>query len=364
MKCKKCKRPLEDNSVFCNWCGARQLKEQRSVKVPEPRQLPSGNWTIQLRAEKISVTESTPEKCKAKAAALRAGFAEKAKNAPRVSVGACIDKYLAANSNVLSPSTIRCYKGYRKQRFKTIMDKDINAVDWQQAVNEECAKGLSPKTIINAWHLVTVSLRSAGVAVPRVNLPQRIKNERPWLDFEQIQLFLDKLKGNKYEVPALLALHSLRRSELLDLQLSDIDLDKNIIHVSGAMVRGENGFVHKAQNKNRSSQRDIPIMMPRLKELLQQLPEDTGYLVTSQPNKLYDRINTVCRQAGVPEVGVHGLRHSAISLAYHLDWSIMTTMQIGGYSDYQTVTNIYTHLAQADKNDDIKKMEAFYKQIC
>lgn len=364
MKCKKCKRPIEDNSVFCNWCGARQVKEQRSVKVPEPRQLPSGNWTIQLRAEKISVTEPTAEKCRAKAAALRSGFVEKAKNAPRMTVAACVDKFIANNSNVLSPSTIRCYKGYRKQRFKSVMDKDISSVDWQKAINDECAKDLSPKTISNSWRLITAAMRAEGLSVPSVHLPKLVKNERPWLDFEQIQKFLLQLKGNKYEVPALLALHSLRRSELLDLHMSDIDLEKNIIHVSGAMVRGENGFVHKDQNKNRSSQRDIPIMIPRLKELLQQLPEDTDRIVTSQPNKLYDRFNTVCRQAGVPEVGVHGLRHSAISLGYHLGWSIMTTMQVGGYSETKTVMDIYTHLAQQDKNEDIKKMEDFYKQIC
>ena len=80
MKCKSCGREIEDNSMFCNWCGEKQLKERKkkdALKVPSPRKLASGNWRIYLDAEKQSITEPTKELCIAKAKAIRAGFIEK-----------------------------------------------------------------------------------------------------------------------------------------------------------------------------------------------------------------------------------------------------------------------------------------------
>ena len=54
-KCKSCKREVPDNATFCPWCGQKQVRERKKdgvIKVPEPKQLPSGNWHIYLAAEK------------------------------------------------------------------------------------------------------------------------------------------------------------------------------------------------------------------------------------------------------------------------------------------------------------------------
>ena len=40
----------------------------------------------------------------------------------------------------------------------------------------------------------------------------------------------------------------------------------------------------------------------------------------------------------------------------------MTVMHEGGWSNTQTVHNIYTHLATQDKNEDIERMKAFYSK--
>lgn len=81
-KCKSCKREVPDNATFCPWCGQKQVRERKKdgvIKVPEPKQLPSGSWRIYLRAEQQSVTEPTKDRCIAKAKAIRAGFVEQQK---------------------------------------------------------------------------------------------------------------------------------------------------------------------------------------------------------------------------------------------------------------------------------------------
>lgn len=296
----------------------------------------------------------------AKAKAVKMGLLEVKKTAPKMTLGTTIDNYIKDNDAVLSPSTINAYRSYRKTRFKAYIDKDLSAINWQQMVNEE-SKLVKPKTVHNAWRLVTASLHHADAPVPSVNLPQKSRAERQWLDYDQIKTFCGAIKGKPYELGALLALNGLRRSELLHLTAGDVDLDNGIIHVRGASVIGSsNKLTDKDTNKTRSSTRDVHIAIPRLNTLIE---GKNGRLVTTNPTTLYGLVNKLCKRHGLPQVGVHGLRHSFASLAYHLKWSESTTMREGGWADNSTVHRIYTHLANADANADIVQMQQFYTSL-
>ena len=87
---------------------------------------------------------------------------------------------------------------------------------------------------------------------------------------------------------------------------------------------------------------------------------DGGALVQGSLNTLYVQINRVCDAAGLPRVSAHGLRRSFASLAYHLRWSELETMRVGGWSDFNTMRKIYTKLAERDKSAAAQKMEQFY----
>ena len=364
VKCKSCKNKIPDGSIFCMYCGEKQIREKKKkdeIKVPKPTQLPSGAWRIQLRAEGQSVTEATPELCITKAKAIRAGFVEQQAKSPKLTLYSGIDKYVSEKSAILSPSTLRGYKEIQRNRFKDYQQKDISAVNWQQAVNEE-ATVCSQKTLHNAWGLVASILRSNGLDVPNVRSPQIPPKEEPWLNYEQIQAFLKEIYGSTSEIAALLALHSLRRSELLAITPSKVD--EKGIHVTSAKVLDVDGkLIEKDVNKNQSSTRTIPIMIPRLQELIDQSNKahDEPY-VDVRFNKVYNHINTACRHAGLPEVGVHGLRRSFASLAYHAGWSERVTMKIGGWSDFQTMHKVYIKLDNSDLQDAVDKMKALYSQ--
>lgn len=358
MKCKKCKREIADNSIYCNWCGLKQLIDSNEVRVPVPKR--KGNtWYAQITqgSKRTYVSAGSEEEYYAKARAVKSGLLATKKAAPKLSLGTAIDSYIKDNDAVLSPSTINSYKSYRKSRFKDYMEDDVSEINYQQMVNAE-AKLVKPKTVHNAWRLVTASLHHADRPVPVVNLPQKSKADRPWLDYQQIKIFLDKIHGKPYELGALLALNGLRRSELLHLTAEDVDTDKGIIHIRGASVIGlNNKLTDKQTNKNTTSARDVHIAIPRLTELIR---GKKGRLITTNPTTLYSLINRLCEKNGLPKVGVHGLRHSYISLCFHLGWDMKTVMREGGYSNTQTVNNVYRHLAAQDANEDIKRMKDFY----
>lgn len=363
MKCKSCKNEIPDGSIFCMFCGEKQIKEKKKrdeIKVPKPTQLPSGKWNIYLRAEGQSVTEDSSEACILKARAIRAGFVEIQKSLPKLTLEKAIADYIAANDSVLSPATLYGYEGIHRARFIAYQDKDLSSINWQKAINEE-ARLCGAKTLKNAWGLVACVMRSNGLEVPDVKLPQIERTDRAWLDFRQIQAFLKEAEGQSCETAALLALHSLRRSELYCVTPGKVY--DGIIHVHGALVPDQNGkLVTKNTNKNQSSSRNVPIMIPRLQTLIDEskVAVDTP-LVTMHPNATYKAINSVCRKAEVPEVGLHGLRRSFASLAYHLGWSERQTMAIGGWSDYTTMHKIYIKLGQDDITDAANKMKNFYK---
>jgi hypothetical protein len=91
MKCKKCKRKIAENSVFCNWCGARQIVESREMRVPTPKQ--KGNtWYAQVTVgdERYYISGSTEEEYYAKARAAKADLIEIKKAAPKLTLGTAV----------------------------------------------------------------------------------------------------------------------------------------------------------------------------------------------------------------------------------------------------------------------------------
>lgn len=369
MKCKNCKRIIDDDSIFCKWCGERQIRERKKkdeIKVPSPTQLPSGMWRIQLRQEKQSITEKTPELCTAKAIAIRAGFLEIKKQSAEkgLTLNTAIDRYIDRRQNSLSPSTIRAYRIIQKNRFQSVAKLPLhNGIDWQKVCDNE-APLCKYKTLKNAWLFVGSVLRESGLDVPKVKLPQQEIHERKWLDPDQILTFCDACRGNRIETESLLALMSLRRSELLALRWQDIDLPHNCFTINQVLIPNEhNQYVIKNSAKSKTSARTVPILIPRLAELLVK-PENAApddLISHIAPNSLIRSINRICADAGLPEVGVHGLRHSFASLAYHLGYREEECMRIGGWSDYTVMHDVYTHLYQKDIEAKQDKMYQFYE---
>lgn len=360
MKCRYCTNEIPDESVFCLYCGERIARKKKGkkevVKVPDPVQLPSGSWRIQLRKEGVSVTEATKEACIERARAVRSGYLKIEKAPPKQSLDSFLRAYIDSVSAVLSPSTVSGYESIYKNRFGDYMQEDINTIDWQALVNKDLETA-APKTVRNDWGLITAAHDAAKMPAPKVKLPRVVKKERDFFDYGQIKVFVKAVKGRKCELLCLLALHSLRMSEILALKQDS--LQNGYILVRGALVRDkDNQYVYKEANKTDKSRRDVPVMIPRVTELW---PGEGEELVFQKHSAANSMLQDVCEKAGLPILTMHELRHSFASLAFHLKWDIMTTCDVGGWNDPSVVQSIYTHLAKKDKNRNIDKMKKFYK---
>lgn len=361
MICKYCSQTIPDGSLFCMFCGERLARKRREKKsaprYPRPRTLADGTLLGQLMVdgERVTVKASSEAEYRARIDGIRAGILERKAHPERRTLQSVLRAYIDKNDAVLSPSTLRGYEGIIRNRFKAYMDKPVGKLDFQRMVNDE-AKIVAPKTVYNAWALVTAALRDANLPVPEINRPQIPESDEDFLDHDQVLIFLDAIRGDSCELAMLLMLHGLRMSELLKLEADDVR--EGQIHIRGAVVQDKHQkFVEKNTNKNRTSARTVPVMIGRLTELL---PE-SGKLVTVRPNTCYRHVIAACEHAGLPLCSPHDLRRSCASLGYFLGWSELTIMDVLGWHDFNTAHRFYLKLAKQDLTASVQTMVNHYK---
>lgn len=321
------------------------------MKTPKAIKLPSGRWraSVQVKGIRYSITKDTKKAAEKAAAMMKLDPETKA---AKMTYREAIDEYISRYAKSLSPATIKGYRDIQRCRIQTVMNLPIDMnTDLQTAFNRDADK-VSVKTLKNAYSLISAVCKDMGVDLPKVKFPPEEKKERPFLDVDQIKTFCKAIEGDQYEMPYLLCLHSLRRSEMLALKKSQVT--DGIIHVSGAVVKSEKGLVFKSTNKTTASVRDIPIFIPRLSQLIEKAPN--GVLCPWSVNSMDKHLRTILGQSGLPVGGFHMLRHSFASLCYFTGVSELTGMKLGGWSEFKTMRQIYTHLADSQKKQDVTKL--------
>lgn len=337
------------------------------MKVPEPRKLKSGSWFIQLRLGGVSVpvTASSEKECRRQAALIKAEYQAGRRPLRKSdrSIGDLIDAYVQKYRPVLSPSTVRGYAYVRRCRFGAIMEQRPQDVrDWQGFISREL-ETCSVKTVKNAWGVITAVFRDAKIPVPEIKLPSAPEKDLAYLQPEEIPLFLEGAKGDSMELGMLLELHSLRESEALQVlrHPEQIDLVARLIRVRGALVRSDTEeFVEKAANKSRAGTRSVPIMIPRLEELVRAYRDAGEPLPQLNATTLLRHVHAVCARTGVTDVTNHDLRRSFASLCYSRGISERLIAEWGGWDDPATMHRIYIKLARLDKEQASAQMRDFY----
>lgn len=154
----------------------------------------------------------------------------------------------------------------------------------------------------------------------------------------------------------LVAKTGMRFSEALALTPKDFDFAHQVLSVNKTWdYKGKGGFL---PTKNKSSVRKIQIdwqTVIRFSELIKGLPENEPIFVKGQ---VYNStVNTVlsrcCHKAKVPEITVHGLRHTHASLLLFAGVSIASVARRLGHASMTTTQKTYLHIIQELENQDI-----------
>ena len=336
--------------------------------IPEPKETPSG-WRIQLRinGQSIPVLADTPKECKRQAALIKAQAQAAGKPVKKcdLTLSQAIDAYIAERSNTLSPSTVRGYRIIQRTRFQSTMPRVLSRIshsEWGGIVNDELGI-VSRKTVKNAWAFIKSVLSAQGIDVDnavKVSQPRK-KRDANWLEPDEIKKFVAAAADDPLCVPMLLALMSMRISEIDALRWENIDPHADFIHTTGARIRNENNeYVLKAEQKNLESDRNVPLLIPELRAAILRDWKPEGKVLSVCQTTLRCAVERTCVRAGVRRVTVHQLRHSFASLSAHLRIPAEISMEIGGWNNDKIMKEIYTHIARSDIERYKNEMWNFY----
>lgn len=188
---------------------------------------------------------------------------------------------------------------------------------------------------------------------PRDKKPKYLNN----YELHKLLEVLDLKPENKYDWLIYLgAKTGLRFSEALGITPEDLDSNAQTLSVNKTFdYKSTQEFV---PTKNKSSVRKIPLDWQTVNRLHGYVrPKPAGVSIFVQPGEVIysttvnDILARKCREAGVPEITYHGLRHTHASVLLFSGVSVPSVSRRLGHSSIATTQKVYLHI--------IKEMDSF-----
>ena len=267
-------------------------------------------------------------------------------------LSSCIDGYIAAKSNVLSPGTIRGYRTIQRSApewFLNMNVYDISQVELQRAVNEYTLNH-SPKSVRNFHGLMVATIRMYR---PNLNfnttLPQREAKEISIPKHDDIIKLLEAMKDDDLYPCVVLGCLGLRRSEVFALEPSDFS--DNGVLINKARVANEHGqFVVKG-TKTTDSTRFIFVPSDII-----DIVKKRGYVYRGGADALIRTLHRYQDKVGMPRCRFHDLRHFYASYAHSIGMSDADIMTAGGWKTDNVMKKVYRHsMNDAEEQERVAK---------
>ncbi len=266
-------------------------------------------------------------------------------------------------------------------------ESPVSAINAQQ-INTFTEKKLSGGSLNTSEGLSSAYVRTMLLLIGSVlryaqeewGIPACIAIQKPPLEHHRIDILnLDAQKKleralmqelNPTNLGILISLYTgLRIGEVCALRWEDVDLLNRIIHIRHTVTRisSEPGDEHKTKlilesPKSKSSLRDIPIPTRILQTLEEMKKKAMSPYVTSHessftnPRSYEYRFQNLLRNAGIPTINYHVLRHTFATRCIEVGVDIKTLSEILGHSNVSITLSAYVHSSMELKRVQIEKL--------
>ena len=310
--------------------------------MPNARKLPSGNYNCLVfshydysTGKKKKIYESFTAPTAAEAEMMAAEWkASRKSRGTDITVAEAIERYIAAKTAVLSPSTIRGYRSYQRTAFDKIGAVKLRQLDAETVqIWISCVSAAhSPKTTRNIYGLLSSAL---NMFLPGttfcVALPAKRKQQYNLPPDEDIQKLLTYIRtysgGAELWIALMLAYYyGLRRGEIC--ALTSEDLEGDVLTISKDVVMDENKqWITKNIPKTADSFRSLRLSGA----VLEALKEKHGHFITCNPDALLSRFKRAIKAAGIKPFNFHILRHCYASRAAVMGVPDIYVAKMGGW---------------------------------
>lgn len=260
-----------------------------------------------------------------------------------------------------------------------ISKKQIGQIDFfdiQSYINELVEKGYSMSGLKKQFRIVSSPLKQAaaikiipadpsiGVRLPvETNLKKKSKEILAYDKEQQDKLYAEVVAHQDnvgYLAVVFMIETGLRAGELLALKWSDVQLDRNRMHIHATIVSPM--FTAKSfyqdSPKTKSSNRIIPLT-PRAKTILTILKNkrqtewvfESGGIKYSYKQLMYNT-KKLCRVTKIPYHGEHVFRHTFATNCYYKGVDVKILSKLMGHSSVTVTYNTYISL-YGDGFDDM-----------
>jgi len=247
----------------------------------------------------------------------------------------------------------------------------LTAAKVQAFYTQKLNEGAKPRTVIAVHAVLHRALEDAvkwGL-VPRnvtklVSLPHAERYEAQTLTVEQASRLLETARGSRIEALLLVAVTTgMRRGELLALHWDDVDLENGVLYVRRTMSKIVGYGYKESEPKTRTGRRKVVlpgVAMEALKE--HRLRQDQARLEAGEkwqeqgivfsnkyggffdPDRLLVIFDKVLREAGLPHMRFHDLRHSAATILLMSGVHPKVVQERLGHSTIAMTLDAYSHV--------------------
>ena len=209
-----------------------------------------------------------------------------------------------------------------------------------------------------------------GTTVPKCNYP-----EKQVLDDDQLECFITALddypEWRDFFYTEVMT--GLRRGEICGLKWSDVDFAESKLRVQRSVSNGKSGALVIGETKTETGKRVI-VLPPSLREMLRRrrveaLNEWIFYNPLNpnepmNPSAAYGKLKVILKNAGLPLVRFHDLRHTFATHAMKGGVDPKTLSGILGHTNASFTLDTYTHVTsdmQKNASEIVGKMMNSFK---
>jgi integrase len=290
---------------------------------------------------------------------------------------------LAASTHAGYESKVRLYINpvIGKVRLSRLTAQQVQRV--MTSCVERGLAGKSANEVYGVLHQALDAAERLGLVARNVSgLVQRPRGKtremRP-LSREEVNRFLTAARGHLFEAFFRLALSTgMRRGEMLALKWREVDLTSSRLSVVASMnwLHGEMVYSRPKTKRSRRQIALAPEMVDvlralRIQQRAQRLRVGAAWQgdqydavftdelgIPLHPSRVTYQLRVLLRQAGVPEIRIHDLRHTCATLLLASRVHPKVVSELLGHSTVAMTLDVYSHVLPDMQEDAARAMSA------